>query len=124
MKKLINITMIAALLFGAQSVWATTPTVADNEVGPTTALPTGEVKFEYDQEQQHLVVTMATAGDRERVTVELSTTRGQLIAKEVVIVDGRGDRLTIKMPYAEPGNYILEVSSNTINFAKKFSITR
>lgn len=121
MKKLINITMIAALLFGAQSVWASTPTVADNEIGPSTSLPKGEVKFNYNQEQQHLVVTMATAGDRERVTIQLASQRGQIVATEVIIADGRGTRTNIDMRGLPLGMYHLKVTSNTIKFSEKLN---
>lgn len=122
MKKLSYITLMVALLMGLQfSTYASS--ISETVDGPTlSTAPTGDATAEYVAAEEAIVVDMVTAGDRERVLVTVTNPRGQVVAREYVVANGKGAQTHIEMRGAPEGSYLIEVSSNTIEYTAKMQI--
>lgn len=121
MKNLNYIIAMVTLVLGLQFS-SNAHTVLETVDGPTTTLPKGNADAEYVAAEQAIIVNMATAGDRERVYVSVANSRGQVIAREYVIVDGKGAQTQIAMRGVREGTYVVKVKSNTILYSAKLHI--
>src|SRR5690606_40063371 len=119
MKNFAYITLIFALIFGIQTNEASA-TIGTNTVdGPSTTLNRGTAKVTYDKERNELLVEMNTAGSVERVTVHVANSSGNIIAKEMLIVDGKGASTNISLDGQRAGIFQVKVTSNSISLLDK-----
>lgn len=121
MKNFAYITLIFALIFGIQINEASANIGTITVDGPSTTLNRGTAKVTYDKERNELLVEMNTAGSVERVTVHVANSSGNIIAKEMLIVDGKGATTKISLDGQRAGVFQVKVSSNSIRLLDKIN---
>lgn len=121
MKNLSYIISMVTLVLGLQ-ISSNAHSMLETVDGPSTTIPTGNAGAEYFSVDQAIVVSMATAGDRERVLVTVENSRGQVVAQEYIIVDGKGAQTRFEMRGQPEGFYVVTVTSNTIQYVAKLQI--